>query len=79
MNIRLQIGYPLETLPNANGFRFRGVEENGDLMPCKVVQLPSGLHVVVSEDDDEPVFHRLRGWMQWFPPQKAAKLKEKNA
>lgn len=79
MNIRFQIGYPLETLPNENGFRFRGVEENGDLTPCKVVQHPSGLHIVVSEDDGEPAFYRLRGWMQWLPPQKSAHGIKENA
>jgi hypothetical protein len=70
--IRLQIGHPLEMLPNLDGFRFRGVEENGDLTPCKVIRQENGLHTVVSEDDGSYCFYRLRGWMQWLPKQDAA-------
>lgn len=72
MNIRFQIGYPLSTLPNVHGFQFRGVEENGDLLPCIVKVDEQGLHYCVCEKTGEKVFHRLRGWMQWLPNQKAA-------
>lgn len=71
MSIRFQIGYPLSTLPNAHGFRFRGVEENGDLLSCKVKVDEQGLHYCVCENTGAKVFHRLRGWMQWLPNQKA--------
>ena len=58
----------MRDLPNLDGFMFRGVELNGDLIPCRVVQRPSGLHEVVCEEDESSVYHRLRGWMQWLPP-----------
>lgn len=70
MTIRFQIGYPLETLPNLEGFRFRGVEENADLTPCKVIRHADGLHQAISEVDGLPVFYRLRGWMQYLPSTK---------
>ena len=68
MSIRIQIGRPLSDLPNLNGFQFRGVAENGDLIPCRVVQRPNGLHEIIEETDESPAFHRLRGWVQWLPP-----------
>lgn len=65
--IRLQIGYPLSTLPNADGFQFRGVAENGDLIPCEVRLNQRGTHFAVDAETGDPVFHLLRGWMQYLP------------
>jgi len=69
MTTRFQIGYPLSILPNAHGFRFRGVEENGDLLPCIVEADKNGLHHIVCENTGARVFYKLRGWMQWLPRQ----------
>lgn len=68
MTIRLQIGWQLKDLPNCNGFKFRGVLENGDLVDCKVILGDSGTFKVVTDDVHcEPIFRLLRGWMQHLP------------
>lgn len=67
MRIRLQIGWPLADIPNLEGFRFRGVAENGDLIPCVVMRGDDGMHYAARESDGERIYHELRGWMQWLP------------
>jgi hypothetical protein len=64
---KIQIGFPLESLPNQEGFRFRGIERNGDLLACKVEKDSNGLHFVTDETTGERCFYRLRGWMQYTP------------
>lgn len=71
MGIRLQIGWPLESLPNQEGFQFRGVTENGDMIPCIVLRDSDGMHYAASASDGERIYSVLRGWMQWLPHNQA--------
>lgn len=71
MTIKVQIGHELKWIPNIHGFRFRGVEENGDLTDCIVIQDTDGFHRVYRESDGEPHFKNLRGWCQHLPDRPA--------
>ncbi len=64
--MKIQIGFKLESIPNEHGFRFRGVEHNGDLTNCIVINV-DGLHKVFRESDGLPFYSELRGWMQHLP------------
>jgi hypothetical protein len=68
MQIRLQIGWPLDSIPNIKGFRFRGITEDGDLIRCVVMLGSDGMHYAARESDGERIYHELRGWCQWLPP-----------
>lgn len=64
-SIRLQIGNALADLPNTKDFRFRGVLEDGDLIPCVVARTDSGIHFAVEETTRKPCYYYLRGWMPY--------------
>ena len=67
MTIRIQIGYELKDLPNAHCFLFRGVEQDGDLVDCVVLQHSDSTYKIYRCSDGIPYSHELRGWMQHLP------------
>jgi|GEM_PF-6353050 len=62
----IRMFHGLSALPNVEGFRFRGIEPNGDLMPCVVAKNALGMHFAVSEEDGSGVYDYLRGWMPYL-------------
>jgi hypothetical protein len=52
----------LADLPNTEGFKFIGIDHNGNLMECVVVKDRMGLHSVENEYGD-PCFMNLHGWV----------------
>ncbi len=58
--------YKLAFLPNLHGFRFRGVTDLGDLIPCVVkMDETTGLCHVENEVTNEWCFHQLKSWYQY--------------
>lgn len=53
---------PLANLPNKTGFKFIGVKESGERIPCVVKLNPVGCHGVY-DDQGAPCWFQLSGWM----------------
>ena len=53
----------LDDLPNQEGFRFTGIDKEGNLHPCVVRKNPVGCHSVYRLDNGEPFFFQLCGWV----------------
>lgn len=52
----------LKDLPNTNGFKFTGIDLDGERIPCVVKLDPVGNHGVYDQRDGSPCFFRLYGW-----------------
>jgi hypothetical protein len=53
---------PLKDLPNTAGFKFTGIDLEGERIPCVVRLDPAGNHGVYDQRDGSPCFFRLYGW-----------------
>lgn len=54
----------LRDLPNLTGYRFVGVDHDGNEHACIVVKDAIGCHTVKRIADMEPFFFRLNGWKE---------------
>lgn len=61
----IRMYYGLATLPNVEGYRFRGIEPDGDLIPCRVAKNRLGTYFAVHEATGDGVYDYLRGWMPY--------------
>ena len=53
---------PLRDLPNREGFRFVGIDLDGNRHDCIVVKDAIGCHTVHRVSDNEPFFFKLYAW-----------------
>lgn len=60
------VHYGLANLPNTEGYRFRGMLPDGDLIPCVVKKSGMGTHYAASEETGRGVYDKLRGWMPYL-------------
>lgn len=56
--------YAVMDIPNQEGFKFIGVDEDRDEFPCTVKKDSIGCHSVYRDLDGEPCFNRLIGWKE---------------
>ena len=55
----------LASLPNQEGFRFIGIDLEENKIPCIVGTNSIGMYEVFKEENREPYWCRLQGWLHY--------------